>query len=234
MKTLIFIAGILLSQLDITAQIKDIDGNTYETVEFGSQIWLKDNLNTHRFSNGDSIFYAKNMTEWKQAMRNRTPAFCDYDFDPANSEKFGKLYNHYAVTDPRGLAPYGCIVPSKKDFNRMITCVGDGKSKGDRIGDRLKSKSGWTKNYMTNGSNTSGLSLKPNGRVNSLPYFWNSNQAVHLWTSTTFGPFQGYVFCLFHSCTGPHVVMEHFQKRTEGFPVRCIIKDQISSFVGSN
>lgn len=222
MKTIILTISILFSTSVVFAQVEDIDGNQYKTTQVGQQTWLEDNLNTSRFANGDSIFYARNMSDWKKAIADKIPAFCDYEFNPENSEEFGKLYNHYAVTDPRGLAPEGFKVPSKKDFKQLISYVGDGNQKGDRVGDRLKSCSGWTESNMDNGSNTSGMSLKPNGRVNALPHFWNGGQSVHLWMSDKFGPFQGYVFCVYHSCMGAHTVIEHFQKRHEGMAVRCI------------
>lgn len=221
MKTIVLIASILLSSLSLSAQVKDIDGNTYKTVNIGKQSWLESNLNTTRFSNGDSIFYAKNMEQWKHAMKNKIPACCDYEFNPENSLIFGKLYNHFATTDPRGLAPIGCAIPTKKDCKELLAFVGDSGEKGDRVGDRLKSTTGWW-DEKHNGNNNSGFNLVTGGRINALPYFWHNEQAANIWLKDRFGLNHAYSLSVWHSCMGTHTTIEHYRKRIEAFAVRCI------------
>jgi uncharacterized protein (TIGR02145 family) len=52
------------------------------------------------------------------------PAWCYYDNDPAKGEKYGKLYNWYAVLDPRGLAPEGWHVPNEAEWGTIINYLG--------------------------------------------------------------------------------------------------------------
>lgn len=73
-----------------------------EEVKIGDQIWMTRNLNVDKFCNGDPIPETKTNEEWIKAGENGKPAWCYYDNDPANGEKYGKLYNWYAVNDPRG------------------------------------------------------------------------------------------------------------------------------------
>lgn len=87
-----------------------------ELVTIGTQVWMTKNLNVDKFRNGDSIPQAKTAEEWKKAGNKGQPAWCYYDNDPANGEKYGKLYNWYAVTDPRGLAPEGFHIPRNAEW----------------------------------------------------------------------------------------------------------------------
>lgn len=68
-----------------------------EEVKVGDQIWMGRNLDVSTFRNGDPIPYAETDEEWEEAGENGEPAWCYYDNDPENGEKYGKLYNWYAV-----------------------------------------------------------------------------------------------------------------------------------------
>lgn len=76
-----------------------------EEVIIGDQVWMASNLDVDTFRNGDPIPHAKTDEDWELAGANGEPAWCYYGNNPGNSEEFGKLYNWYAVNDPRGLAP---------------------------------------------------------------------------------------------------------------------------------
>jgi uncharacterized protein (TIGR02145 family) len=77
----------------------------------GKQIWMTENLNLDKFQNGDSIPEARTIEEWMNACENKQPAWCYYNNDSTNGEKYGKLYNLFAVIDSRGLAPEGWHIP---------------------------------------------------------------------------------------------------------------------------
>ena len=77
---------------------------------------LTSNLNTDRFRNGDLIPEAKTNEEWIEAGKNKQPAWSYYDNKSENGEKYGKLYNWYAVNDPRGLAPEGYHIPTVEEM----------------------------------------------------------------------------------------------------------------------
>lgn len=128
---------------------KDVrDGKIYKTVKIGSQIWLAQNLNTDKFRNGDPIPEAKTKEEWELAGKNKQPAWCYYENKGENGIKHGKLYNWYAITDPRELAPFGWRVTKEEDFNILISLL---KKRGfnynisseKNIDLQLKSKNEW-------------------------------------------------------------------------------------------
>jgi uncharacterized protein (TIGR02145 family) len=212
---------ILFAISNCNAQVKDIDNNEYETVKIGNQEWLLTNLNTERFQNGDTIFQAKTKGEWAKAGKNKQAAWCYYEFNASYGAQFGKLYNFYAANDERGLAPKGYHVPTKKEYKTLLAYTGDSETKGDRTGDRLKSTSGWELSDL-NGNNKTGFSAIPNGRINTMPYFWFNEQHCNFWTSNSFGFDQAYALNMFHSCFGASTLIRHYQKRSEGFPIRCI------------
>jgi uncharacterized protein (TIGR02145 family) len=128
-----------------------------QTLTIGSQVWMTKNLDVSNFSNGDIIFQAKTDEEWIKAGEEKKPAWCYYNNDPANETKYGKLYNWYAVNDPRGLAPKGWHIPSEEELVNLSQNLG-----GNLVsGGKLKSKSGWKNNG--NGSDQFGFTGSPGG-----------------------------------------------------------------------
>jgi uncharacterized protein (TIGR02145 family) len=152
------------------------DGRRYRTVEIGNQTWMAENLNTEKFQNGDLIPEAKTEAEWLEMNRQRKPAWCYYRNDENNGSIYGKLYNGYAVSDYRGLAPKGWIVPSDEDWEICINFLGGEK----KAGEKLKSTTGW--NNEGNGSNSSGFNAFPGGNRHSQSTFGNMKFIGFWWT----------------------------------------------------
>ena len=123
MRIKLIIAFIILC-FNINAQVNDLEGRTYKTVQIGSQTWMAENLDVDRFKNGDIIPEAKSEQQWKFACENYQPAWCYYNNDLKNANNYGKLYNFWAVIDARGIAPNGWKVPSDDDFNTLKSSVG--------------------------------------------------------------------------------------------------------------
>ena len=94
--------------------------NAQESIQIGSQTWMKKNLDTDRFANGELIPEAKTDEEWMTAGRNQQPAWCYHNNDPANAAKYGRLYNWYAVADSRQLCPVGWHVPSTEELDSLF------------------------------------------------------------------------------------------------------------------
>jgi len=97
--------------------IKSNSETNIKTVKIGTQTWMAENLNVSTFRNGDPIPEAKTNEEWDRAGANKQPAWCYYNNDPRNGAKYGKLYNWFAINDPRGLAPEGWHVSNLDDWN---------------------------------------------------------------------------------------------------------------------
>ncbi|MFN6036885.1 MAG: fibrobacter succinogenes major paralogous domain-containing protein, partial [Bacteroidota bacterium] len=137
-------------------------------------------------SNGDPILEAKTDEEWKKAIENKQPAWCYYKNDPSNGEKYGKLYNWYAVDDSRGISPVGWHVPTVEEYQELIQTLGGANFLGEDskgiAGSQLKSTSDWKQNlYVNNSTNFSAL---PGGARASDGYFSSQGYHGYWWCST--------------------------------------------------
>lgn len=119
-------------------------------VKIGEQVWMGANLNVEKFRNGDPIPQAKTKSEWIKASEDKKPAWCYYQNNPQNGVIYGKLYNWYAVNDPRGLAPKGWHIPTRNEWDELISTL---KKDFNDVNEALKTKIGW-KNYETGGYET--------------------------------------------------------------------------------
>jgi uncharacterized protein (TIGR02145 family) len=148
-------------------------------VRIGEQSWAVANLNVSTFRNGDSIPEAKTNKEWVAAGEAGKPAWCYYNNDPVAGQKYGKLYNWFAVNDPRGLAPVGWTLASDEDWARLSYSLG-----GQEAGTKMKSISGWSDG--NNGTNDSGFLGLPGGyrienglfkNLGSIGIWWSSSES---------------------------------------------------------
>ena len=90
-----------------------------EVIKLGNQIWMANNLHVTKFRNGDDIPLVQSDQGWIQAFQHQQPAFCYINNKSAESNGTKVLYNWYAVTDPRGIAPAGYHVPSESELNNL-------------------------------------------------------------------------------------------------------------------
>ena len=173
--------------LSITQKILSEIKPQYESVRIGNQEWMTRNLDVDRFRNGDLIPHIKSDEEWEEAGENDQPAWCYYDNDPENGKKYGKLYNWYAVNDPRGLAPEGYHVSTDEEWTILEEFLG-GK---DIAGHKMKSDNGWAEwededgEFQNgNGDNSSGFNVLPGGRyydgifhcIREIAFFWSATE----------------------------------------------------------
>ena len=168
-----------------------------DDVKIGKQIWMTKNLNVDKFRNGDIIPEVKTMKEWLQAFIDRKPAWCYYKNDKANGKIYGKLYNGFAVVDPRGLAPAGWHIPSKSEWDDLVILIGGRKiestaGSGKWIfstltdGVKLKGKETWNDSYFP-GTNETGFNWLAGGQISMGGVFNYQNNSGYLWSSTSSG-----------------------------------------------
>ncbi len=119
MKNIIIIfAALALLSLRNQAQttVTDADGNIYDTVHIGTQVWLQQNLATTKYNDGSQIPLVTD-TSWQSL---KTPAYCWYDNDSATYKNpYGTLYNFYTVNTGK-LCPTGWHVPTNEEFHMLV------------------------------------------------------------------------------------------------------------------
>jgi uncharacterized protein (TIGR02145 family) len=101
--------------------VTDIDGNIYQTVQIGNQIWMKENLRTTRYQNGDLL---PNITDGNTWYNFTQGAWAYYNNDSSFNIPYGKLYNGFAAIDNRNMCPNGWHVPSDSDWNLLEEYIG--------------------------------------------------------------------------------------------------------------
>ena len=187
------------------------ESSASKEVTIGKQVWMTENLNVDKFHNGDPIPHAKTDEEWIKAFENGEPAWCYYDNDPANGEKYGKLYNWYAVNDPRGLAPKGWHIPNDEEWTTLTNHL------GENAGTKMKSTGGW--NEGGNGTNESGFSGLPGGSISQLGRFFNIGEIGFLWSSTESGKYSARYLSITFIVGGAYT---DFYGTGRGMSVRCL------------
>ena len=182
-------------------------------VKIGKQIWMSKNLDVDRFRNGVVIPEVKNAKQWIKAGKNKKAVFCYYEYDSKNGKVYGKLYNWFAVNDPRGLAPAGFHVPSDAEWTVLTEYLG-----GEYVaGEKLKSTSGWANGG--NGDNSSGFNGLPGGDCSDLGYFSNSTVYGYFWSSSEYNTNNAWYRFLNYDYT---IVDRYFNNKYNGLSVRCL------------
>lgn len=153
-------------------------------VTIGTQTWMCRNLDVDHYRNGDSIPQVTDKTVWKNLT---TGAWCYYNNDPKNGAIYGKLYNWYAVNDPRGLAPEGWYIPSFEEYEELANSLGG----LELAGGKMKSTStidagdGLWRSPNIGATNETGFSAHPAGFradegtfgwIGHFGYWWNSTE----------------------------------------------------------
>lgn len=145
----------------IPKTVTDFEGNIYNTVRIGDQVWTVENLKVSRYNNGDLINELESDYLWEYC--NSTGGYCYLNNDEENNELYGKLYNYYTLIDSRGICPDGWRLPKVEDFNTLVETV-------DYQGKTLKSDEEylWGEYY---GTNKYGFSARPSGYRLFFGYF---------------------------------------------------------------
>jgi uncharacterized protein (TIGR02145 family) len=206
---------ILTSSLVISScggGLKDQEGKSIKSIKIGDQKWMAENLNVSHFRNGDSIPEVRSAAEWKRMGEEGKPAWCLIQNETENGKKFGKLYNWYAVNDPRGLAPKDWHVASDDEWTRLINFLGGGVLAALNM-----RTTGLTDNSDRDNENRfSGL---PGGCRNSFGVFYGLDSFGYWWSATEFDPSNAFVRILnYVNCDINSKILD----KIYGLSVRCL------------
>ncbi len=204
---------------NIVFQVRAIS-NELQTIKIGSQEWTKKNLDVSTYRNGDIIPEVKNPSMFT---RLTTGAWCYYNNDPENGKTYGKLYNWYAIDDPRGLAPEGYHIPSAKEVDLLLDYLGGGdigyklKEAGTKHWNEPNYYIGNSNIYQMN-SNSSNFTGLPGGtRKETGEFVGIGNKGA--WWCFNYSDSAGFFYLDNYS----HSVRPSTPKyKTYGFSVRCL------------
>ena len=165
-----------------SSTVTDADGNTYNTVTIGTQVWLKENLKTTKYNDGTPIPHITQGLVWQN---HTAPAYCWYDDD---YEQFGTVYGalyNWFVVDPtsngnKNVCPTGWHVPSKDEFGILVEYLGGTEFAGGKM------KEAGTEHWLSvnvGATNESGFTGLGAGGI-AANYWWNIYRYGTFWTTT--------------------------------------------------
>ncbi len=118
----IFIAFILVIGCSKQDTVTDIDGNVYQTVQIGDQVWMAENLRVTHYRDGTAVTNVTGNDIWKEL--ELAVAYCYYNNDSSTAELYGALYNLAAIHDSRTLAPAGWHIPTDDEWKELEMYLG--------------------------------------------------------------------------------------------------------------
>jgi uncharacterized protein (TIGR02145 family) len=220
MKTFIFIfSGLVLFLCEARAQkVYDYDGNAYDTVVIGDQVWLGQNLKVAHYNNGLPIPQVIDTAAWAEL---GTGARCYYANDSSMYDSiYGPLYNWYAVHDTGGICPQGWHVSSNQEWidaeNFLGMSVAGGAMKEERTLHWVSPNAGAT--------NSTGFTGLPGGMRDPLQNNFRTIRENGLWWTTTTNGSSAWSVYMWNMNT---IIDHNPVPRTLGISVRCV-KDVIS------
>jgi uncharacterized protein (TIGR02145 family) len=198
------------------SQITDVDNNSYNTVQIGTQCWMRSNLKVSKYRNGDNIPTGLSDAQWSSTSSG---AYAIYGNDNANDALYGKLYNWYAVNDSRGLCPVGWHVPSDAEWTTLTNFLGGEGIAGGAMKSTttLPTPGGW--NSPNEGAtNSSGFTSLPGGYRGSGGGFDYLGYNGFWWSSSGAG--SGSAWYRYLNFTNASAYRSIYVHRI-GFSVRC-------------
>ena len=170
-----------------SATTTDLDGNYYNTITIGNQVWMAENLKTTLYSDGTAIPNVIDNSTWGVV---NSAAYCWYSNDASSYKNaYGALYNWWAVNTGK-LAPIGWHIPTSDEWLTLINFLGS-----NVVSAKIKMQFGWDMNV---GTNESGFSLLPAGfRASDNGSYQHAGYAYNYWlfsvNPTATGVATGYV-----------------------------------------
>lgn len=193
--------------------VTDIDGNFYNSMIYpNGQEWMIENLKTTHYSNGDEIPNVIPAGSWDVLT---TGAWCYYDNNASNNSLHGKLYNGFAVLDPRNVCPSGWHVPNNAEILSLADVYGGSAVAEDAL--MTTDGSTYYEGYGFGATNESGFTGIPSGRRYSPSgAFGQIGFSGDWWLST---PIVGEYASSFSL---PGMAPGNSHPATSGFSVRCL------------
>jgi uncharacterized protein (TIGR02145 family) len=203
--------------------VKDIDGNVYNTVTIGTQVWMVENLKTTKYRDGSPILY---VADFIQLYKLTSGVYCNYNNDATIGAKYGKLYNWHAVSDSRNIAPTGWHVATDAEWSTLDNYVDANLGASINVGKALASKTNWAASTYErtigndlSKNNSSGFTGLPGGYLHYAGSFNSIGEDGTWWSSTADGTKNAWSWSLEYAFGFVHRSSDY---KENGYSVRCV------------
>jgi uncharacterized protein (TIGR02145 family) len=193
--------------------VTDIDGNIYKIVKIGTQMWMAENLKVTRYRNGDLIPNEAYGTVWSSIT---TGAYCYYDNDVNYSTTYGHLYNWYAATDSRGIAPIGWHIPTDSEWTVLTNYLGGESIAGGKL--KQAGYNHWS-TPNTGATNESGFNALPGGYRYTNGGFNYAGVSGYWWSRTYYTTANAWCRDMSFNYSN---VKSYGSNRSSGLSIRCV------------
>ena len=168
--------------------VTDFDGNIYNTITIGTQLWMAENLKTTNYNDGTAIPNVTDNTAWEHLT---TGAYSDYNNTPANSTTYGRLYNWYAVDNNaatkvasnggKNVCPTDWHVPTDAEWTTLTDYLGGVSIAGGKL--KETGTTHW-QNPNTGATNETGFTALPSGSRADHGTYYDIELEGYWWSST--------------------------------------------------
>ncbi|MCK9612787.1 MAG: fibrobacter succinogenes major paralogous domain-containing protein [Bacteroidales bacterium] len=198
----------------INLKVTDYDGNEYNTVNINGKIWMTENLKVTHYRNGDQI---PNVTDWYEWVDLTYGAFCNYNNVGTLGNIYGRLYNYYAVSDYRNIAPDGWHVATISDWNELISYAGGESVAGGKL--KETGTTHW-ESPNTGATDTYGFCALPGGWASLGDEYTGIKYYGKWWTSNLSGDDYTWIIMINYSMGSIEVLKDWSYEA--GLSVRCV------------
>ncbi|MEI6089550.1 MAG: FISUMP domain-containing protein [bacterium] len=191
---------------------------TCPDVQTCNQIWMGCNLDVDKYRDGTPIPEVTDSTIWANL---RSGAWCYYNNDTSLGAIYGKLYNWYAVNDPRGLAPYGWHIPTEAEWTELENCLGGSTTAGGKLKSTgtIEAGDGLWHSPNEGATNAFGFSALPGGYRGNNGLFYNMAYLGYWWSNTEYNTGYAWIRGLDYYYS---YINKYIDRKEIGFAVRCI------------
>jgi uncharacterized protein (TIGR02145 family) len=204
--------------------VTDIDGNEYQTVTIGTQVWMAENLKVTHYRNGDAIPNVTVNATWAGLT---TGAYCEFNNNLNNVATYGRLYNWYAINDSRNMAPIGWHVATEAEWKQLERHLGISEDQIDLTGYRGTVEGGKLKESGTThwaspnlgATNECGFLGLPGGLRDYNGNYYDMLYYGAFWTSTASDSYSSWSR---HLNANYSAIYRYDYAKPFGFSIRCV------------
>ncbi len=230
---------VTVTEPDIPGTVTDYDGNVYQTVLIGDQLWMAENLNATHYADGTTITLVESSSAWVN-LDTEDQAYCYYDNFSSLGNTYGALYTWGAAMNGQnsssnnpsgiqGVCPDGWHMPGDDEWKQLEMYLGMSQSDADETGYRGTNQGSmlagninlWDYGSLENDTafEASGFNALPAGRRGNNASFYGLFQEACFWSATEYNFSAGWS----HSLNYSNSAVNHSPKVKEyGYSVRCI------------